>query len=150
MEFNELIDAIKDYSNVVLDKAGELGKMAASKTDTAVKKAKTKYGIAELEGKKRKLFEAMGEKLYTDYKAGNETEIFNDEFVKLDELDAEIKELKNKLSEYKDSVVCAYCGKNNDIDNEFCPACGAKLKTDEPDEAESEDVIEVVENEIND
>lgn len=143
MEFNELIDAIKDYSTVVLDKAGELGKMAASKTDTAVKKAKTKYGIAEVESKQRKIYEAIGEKVYSDYKSGQSVEGFDDKLAQLDALSDEAEELKRKLAEYKYTIRCDACGGYSDSESVYCSKCGAKLKDEISETADDEDVIEV-------
>lgn len=141
MDIDDILDKIKTYTDIAIDHAGRLGKAAATKTENAVSKAKIKYVISETEGKIYDIYAGIGEKIYQKYLEGilSDEELFED-CGKISDLNTELDALTVQLAELRDIVKCDYCGAYNNVENEFCSKCGAKItKTNDAEPSDGSD-----------
>ncbi len=115
---------------------------------TAGKKTGEAIGISKLKVKNTQINidiksknEKLGALVYAMAKSGEkDTEAFDALIAEIDAANAELEENNKQLDELRGKVTCTVCGVKTDIDNAFCPKCGAKLP-EKPAEAE-EPVVE--------
>ena len=75
-----------------------------------------------------KLFSEIGKLYYSDRQRGVQPDETMDALLKrVDELAAEISEMKKKVDELRQVNRCPECGSEQPSSNAFCSACGAKL-----------------------
>ena len=93
--------------------------------------AKIKLNVADLKLKRRRLYESIGKEYYlrsktigNDIADADKNENINSLCSKLDEINAQIKELNRRLNDYNNKTVCSACGAKLDAEMSFCPRCG--------------------------
>jgi hypothetical protein len=112
-------------------------------TDTAKAAAKISSGVVEVtrlnmnisaeEEKIRKLYAEMGRQLYEEYSEGRNIEgRLLEKCMKIDEIIANIDEMREKILEIKNVKACPNCGTVLDMDMEYCHKCGRKQEVPEP------------------
>ena len=111
---------------------------------TAGKKTGEAIGISKLKVKNTQINidiksknEKLGALVYDMAKTGEkDTEAFDALIAEIDAAKAELEENNKQLDELRGKVTCTACGVKTEIDNAFCPKCGAKLpeKPVEPEE----------------
>lgn len=117
---------------------------AGKKTDGAIRMSKLKIKSSQLSGDIKNKYEKLGQMVYEMEKSGEkDTEAFDALMAEIDTATAELEDVNKQIDELKGKVVCTACGVKTDIDNSFCPKCGAKLpEKPAPVEVEEEVVID--------
>ena len=115
------------FEDVVI-KARSAADYAGKKTGEIVEIAKLKIRASELEGRiSRELLE-LGRKVYGAAKEHADcAEFVQAKSEAIDNLNAELETVQDKISELKSEKKCAECGFANPQDANFCQKCGAKI-----------------------
>lgn len=72
--------------------------IAAQKTGEIVEDSKTKYGIFDLKNEINKIYTEIGGEVYAAYKEDRQvSEVVEEKCAKIDEINAQIEELRKKL-----------------------------------------------------
>ena len=145
---NDILNQLRQGAEKIFSNAEHITKNAVKKTKDTIDQTKLKYAISETEDKIKDILAEMGEKIYSEYKNGSEFDESLTEKCKLiASLYEEIDDLKAKVAELNDSVVCPVCGSMMSKDAFFCPKCGSRRKEndDEPKEENVVDTVETVE-----
>jgi len=108
------------------DDVKKLTKNVADKGKDAIEITKLNSQIGTEKDKMKDTFAKIGETVYMNFKNGND-QGFGDTCVLLQEAEARIEELRNKVLEIKDASKCPSCGTEVSKETTFCPKCGAKL-----------------------
>ena len=111
-----------------LNKVKDAADVAGKKTNEFIDITKVKMAIARAEKDLSATYEGLGRLVY-DAKKGAEdiTELMDACVAHIDELNAEIENLQDKLAETQNAVRCTACGIYNEKDAAFCKSCGEKL-----------------------
>ena len=115
--FENVKNVVESTAEVVAKKSGEL-----------FETSKIRYSVYDLNAEIKKLFNTLGELVYTNYKSGEDAEERISELC--GQIDAKYKEiaaLKEQLSEIKNEVTCPVCGQSCRYDTNYCPNCGSEL-----------------------
>ena len=129
------MDIWEDISKKVGDAASAVGRGAEKLTDIA----KLKYAISVRQGKLEKIFESIGSLKYDEYKDGaDNSEVVSELLRDADAVNAELADLRERLSERTGSPRCANCGAKLVKGCSFCPSCGKKQTPDAEPETKSE------------
>ena len=136
---DKFFDNLKKGVSVALSGTEKFAKVVKDKTVTIYDSTKLNLALNDTEGKVSKHYQKIGEIMYREYKdnrnVGDEIEAYCEE---IDEFLAEIKALRERMSDLKNASVCPACQNPTDKSGDFCSKCGARLSDDE------EDVIQVV------
>ncbi len=108
------------------DDVKKLGKNVAEKGKDAIEITKLNSQISSEKDKMKDLYSKIGEQVFINFKNGND-QGFGEWCVQIQELEAKVEELKNKVMEIKDSSKCPACGAEVSKETAFCPKCGAKV-----------------------
>jgi ribosomal protein S27AE len=82
----------------------------------------------------------MGRQLYEDYNEGKLVgEKLLEKCIKIDEIIANIDEMKEKILELKNVKACPNCGMVLAIDMEYCYKCGRKQEEPEQEPEKNQD-----------
>lgn len=100
--------------------------------DTAIKKSKTfieysdlSLSISACKKEIDEIYRDIGEKVYNNYKKGeNITEKLNEFFESIKDLEEEEKKLKKKILKLQDRKECKYCGRSIYKRAKYCEKCG--------------------------
>lgn len=112
----------------VLYKAKEMAEAAGKKTADFVEVTRLKMNAAEIEKDIAATFEGLGRLIYDGRKDGQDVSSMVDECIlKVDELQARLDEVRNKIYEYQKAVRCEKCGTVNTDDSAYCKRCGARI-----------------------
>lgn len=128
------IDNLKNSLSNVAKKTGEIAEKAVKKgsevAEIAVKKggevaeiAKLNISLKEKESELKKLFFELGKLTYAKASADE----IAAKIVDIDDKKAEIDSLKLDIMAANGKTVCK-CGKEIDLDDDFCKYCGAKVE----------------------
>ena len=101
----------------------------AEKTGKLAKEAKLRMKINENKSDINDLYKEIGRKVYEKHVREENIEIkteLEEECTKIDVLSAEIETCLKSILELKDKKQCEQCHAEIDLDNGFCPKCGAK------------------------
>ena len=101
----------------------------AEKTGKLAKEAKLRMKINENKSDINDLYKENGRKVYEKHVREENIEIkteLEEECTKIDVLSAEIETCLKSILELKDKKQCEQCHAEIDLDNGFCPKCGAK------------------------
>ncbi len=107
-------------------KLSETGKVIGDKTKQVSETAQLNYKITAAERQQEELFAVLGRIVYENDKNNSQSPYY----AKCEEIaakQAQIDELRKKADAVKGLLVCANCGAECDIKNEYCPKCGSKL-----------------------
>lgn len=99
------------------------------KTGKLAKEAKLRMKINENKSDINDLYKEIGRKVYEKHVREENIEIkteLEEECTKIDVLSAEIETCLKSILELKDRKTCEQCHTEIDINNDFCPKCGAK------------------------
>lgn len=112
----------------MLSRAKVLAEVAGKKTSEVVETTKVKMEISQIQREVASLYEGLGRLVYDGRKSGESVEEMIDACVAhLDEQNAYLEELHDRLLEGKSAVRCAACGSVNDDTARFCNHCGQAL-----------------------
>ena len=112
----------------VLYKAKEMAEAAGKKTADFVEVTRLKMNAAEIEKDIAVTFEGLGRLIYDGRKDEQDVSSMVDECIlKVDELQARLDEVRNKIYEYQKVVRCQKCGTVNTDDSAYCKRCGARI-----------------------
>ncbi len=138
---DEIFDKIKEQAIKLKGEATKVTKHMVGKTNDVISKTKLSIAISEAESKIKDLHAAMGKKLYDEYtKKGETDEKYLEACEKIDLLVAEVCELKEKLSQMKDTKLCD-CGEYSKKDSMYCAKCGKKFDDEENVADTDEDMV---------
>ncbi len=140
MEFKGFMEKIMQYTKktqeVVVQKSGEVAKMT-----------KLKMAIVSAEGKIKDAYTTIGRIVYEAYRDDEgDSDAIESKCKELDELYAELAQLKADYSVVRNMKRCEACGTENAAEATYCSKCGAVLaqKVDEmPESKKEEEVVEV-------
>lgn len=127
-------------------KASEAYKMTADKTGKIAKETKLKLKMNELKSQVNDIYEEIGRKVYEKHTREENISIKNDlesECTRIDVLSDEINELLQECLNLKDKKQCPKCYKEIEVEDKFCPNCGAKQTEEQPKEV---DILEDLED----
>lgn len=121
MNFDTVVNKIKDVASTTGKKAGEV-----------VEYSKLRLDKAALVGDIQKCYEKIGELTYNAYKTNSS----NDEVIQIylaeaDTLFAKLSYVNTRIDEAKKLTRCPSCGKSNPQDAAYCSVCGSKLAEDD-------------------
>lgn len=122
----------------VKNKVSEAGKSAAKMTKEIADTAKLK---AEINGAKSTIENAYSDigKLYYEQKKNAPDEGYAELIAKISEASALIEKKEQEIRDIKGEVICPQCGKCvNGKNIVFCPACGARLRDEQPEEEQQQ------------
>ena len=126
-EMNEIIDRLSDTMIT-------MGREAKDKAMEAASLAKLRMDIRSRENYLNELYAELGKKYYTEHKDEEDLD-----FIEIENLSAEIDELRRELDTRRGAPRCPKCNAFIDPEADFCSKCGAKLK-----EEFTEDDVDVV------
>ena len=113
----------------VLLKAKSVAESAGKKTTDLVEVTKLKMEAAEVEKDISATLEGLGRLMYDSKKAGEDVSALIDEcIIKVDEQNAKLAELRDKICAYQNVVRCRQCNTVNADDAVFCKKCGSKIR----------------------
>lgn len=125
----QFVEKIKQGADKVFTEAEKFAGSAVNKTGNLINKTKLNYAIGTNEGKIKDILAEIGKSVYNEYKNGSEfPEDIAEKLSCVDTLYDEIAELKAKIADMSNSVVCPECGEYCSADGDFCSKCGAKIK----------------------
>ena len=112
----------------ILNKARAGAEKVGQKTSDFVEITRMKMDIAEIEKEIAATYEGLGRLVYDAEKSGQDsTEMVQACIENIDELQADVDEIRDRLYAFKHMKKCASCGAINDEDADFCNKCGAAL-----------------------
>ncbi len=142
---DKFIDNLKKGFRIAVNEAEKLTKVVADKTTNIVDVTKLNLSLNETERKTSKLYEKIGNFVYTKYAEGTE---FDGELkeicAEIDSLKKDAAKLKEQVAALKNTSACPSCGQLNDKSSDYCSKCGEKL-SGEKSFSEDDMVIEVTE-----
>ncbi len=117
----------------------DTAKAAAKISGSVVEVTRLNMSINTEEDKVRKIYTEMGRQLYEDYNEGKlVSEKLLEKCVKIDEIIANVDEMKEKILELKNVKACPNCGMVLAIDMEYCYKCGRKQEEQEQEPEKSQ------------
>ena len=130
-------------------KASKAYDATAEKTSKIAKEAKLRMKINENKSEIKDIYKEIGKKVYEKHVREENIDIkteLEEECTKIDVLSAEIETCLKSILELKEKKQCENCHAEIELDNTYCPKCGAKQPEIEVKEAE---VVEM-ENDLQD
>lgn len=127
------------FFNNLGKKASAAYDATAEKTGKIAKEAKLRMKINENKSDINDIYKEIGKKIYEKHIREENIEIkteLEEECTKIDVLSAEIETCLKTILELKEKRQCENCQAKIDLDNSFCPKCGAKQPEPEVREAE--------------
>lgn len=129
-------DAVKNVLDKVKATAVVAGGAAGRAVDQAGKKAgelweitKISMRINELKEEMESYYKKIGELVFQTHHDPNCDNACVDEWlVKMDEIEQEIAELREKMTDLKQVRLCPECGKKLDREDSFCRYCGKGME----------------------
>lgn len=134
-----------DFFNKLGKKASETYKVTTEKTGKLAQEVKLKLKMNENKSQITELYEKIGEKVYQKHVREENIDIkeeLEQECIKIDVLANEIEEILNQIRELKDKKQCEKCYAEININDKFCPECGAEQELAKEDEAREVEVLE--------
>jgi uncharacterized coiled-coil DUF342 family protein len=102
-------------------------KVAATRANDIVEVTKLNLSISAEEDKIKKLYAELGKAVYETYNAGEEVgDAFKFYCKKIDEIEKNIEEMKQKILEMRKLKMCPSCSIELEADMAYCPKCGTK------------------------
>lgn len=110
-------------------KASKAYDVTAEKTGKLAKEAKLRMKINENKSDINDIYKEIGRKIYEKHVREENIDIkseLEEECTKIDVLSAEIETCLKSILELKDKKQCEQCHAEIDLNNNFCPKCGAE------------------------
>ena len=120
-------------------KASKAYDATAEKTSKIAKEAKLRMKINENKSDIEDIYKEIGKKVYEKHVREENIDIkteLEEECTKIDVLSAEIETCLKSILELKEKKQCENCHAEIELDNTYCPKCGAKQPEIEVKEAE--------------
>lgn len=120
-------------------KASKAYDVTAEKTSKIAKEAKLRMKINENKSDIKDIYKEIGKKVYEKHVREENIDIkteLEEECTKIDVLSAEIETCLKSILELKEKKQCENCHAEIELDNTYCPKCGAKQPEIEVKEAE--------------
>ena len=124
-------------------KASKAYDATAEKTSKIAKEAKLRMKINENKSEIKDIYKEIGKKVYEKHVREENIDIkteLEEECTKIDVLSAEIETCLKSILELKEKKQCENCHAEIELDNTYCPKCGAKQPEIEVKEAEVVDM----------
>ena len=124
-------------------KASKAYDATAEKTSKIAKEAKLRMKINENKSEIKDIYREIGKKVYEKHVREENIDIkteLEEECTKIDVLSAEIETCLKSILELKEKKQCENCHAEIELDNTYCPKCGAKQPEIEVKEAEVVDM----------
>ena len=124
-------------------KASKAYDVTAEKTSKIAKEAKLRMKINENKSDIKDIYKEIGKKVYEKHVREENIDIkteLEEECTKIDVLSAEIETCLKSILELKEKKQCKNCHAEIELDNTYCPKCGAKQPEIEVKEAEVVDM----------
>lgn len=124
-------------------KASKAYDATAEKTSKIAKEAKLRMKINENKSEIKDIYKEIGKKVYEKHVREENIDIkteLEEECTKTDVLSAEIETCLKSILELKEKKQCENCHAEIELDNTYCPKCGAKQPEIEVKEAEVVDM----------
>ena len=130
-----------DFMSIVREKASAIAIGAVKTSGVVMETVKSNFAIAGKEQETAKTFKELGELIYDAYKKGEEfdADAVAEKCVLLDEVHAEIEELRNKLKGLKKIKTCPSCNSSVKEEHSFCPFCGSEINDVSDEESTAEE-----------
>lgn len=115
----------------IIVKAKDVADVAGKKTGEVIELSKYKVECIKLNNDINKLYEKLGNAVYSMNKSGYEnkeliTSISSDITLKLEELST----MADKIAKMKEYVICKTCGNKNLMKSYYCDKCGSRIKNE--------------------
>lgn len=111
----------------ITKKVTDTAKTAAKISGSVVEVTRLNMSINAEEEKIKKIYTEIGKQLYEDYSEGKTiSEKLREKCAEIDEILANIEEMKERILELKKSKACPGCGTVLEIEMEYCHKCGKK------------------------
>lgn len=125
----DLLDRIRGTASVAADAAADTARVAGKKAGQMVDVAKLNMRIFDLKTDINGLLREIGQVVY-DTHAGAEpdTAPIDGLLTQIDEKNAAIAELRERINLLRSSRTCPGCGEVCGRDDKFCKGCGAPLR----------------------
>ena len=115
--FDNAAKTVKDIAETAGKKGEELLKISKLK----IKETQIKRDISSK-------LEKLGKMYYELIKIGEENHLVLKEIItEIDELRAELKEVREEIGDIKGTVACPVCKASNPCDADYCAKCGEKI-----------------------
>lgn len=121
---------IKSFWEKAKYSATKAADAAGKKATEVVEATKINFQIFDLNTEIEMIYKEIGKTFYEGYKGDNiDEDYLSGKVTILDEKHARIADLKEKLKSSKDpATICSLCGKKIKSSDEYCSACGNKLR----------------------
>ena len=134
-----------DFLNKLGKKASETYKVTTEKTGKLAQEVKLKLKMNENKSQISELYKEIGAKVYEQHIREEKIDIkeeLEEQCIKIDVLANEIEEILNQILALKDKKQCEKCFTEININDKFCPACGAEQQMATEEDAREVEVIE--------
>lgn len=118
-----------DFLDKLGKKASDTYKYTTEKTSKIAKETKLKIAMNEDKSKIEEIYAEIGKNIYEAHVREDEInieEILDNYCSKIDELSNKIEETRKEILMLKDKKQCENCFFEIDLEDNFCPNCGAK------------------------
>ena len=106
----------------------DLAETAGKKGEELLKISKLKIKETQIKKDISLKLEKLGKMYYELCKIGEENKlVLKNLIVEIDELKAQLADVREKISEVKGTVNCPVCKATNPIDADYCAKCGEKI-----------------------
>lgn len=138
MEFNEKLNL---FGKKVSKTVTKTYKAATETSGKLIGEAKLRMQIASENDKISEKLEQIGAAVYEDFKAGETNYAdFEDLCKEIEEAEASVQEMRNKILEMKKMKQCNVCGTEISANDRYCSKCGAEQEI--PQETEKNEPVE--------
>lgn len=115
---SEIRDSIFKFTKSVSKTSGDI-----------IKSTKLSMNLASEEDRLKKIYMEIGKKVHEIYQYGGSLgKFFDEQYEAIQDCEAKIADLTEKLNVVKGARLCPKCGKNVEKASEFCPKCGAGME----------------------
>ncbi len=118
-------DEISSFMSKMGDTLADTGKSIKESTKTVMDTAPLALKLREKESYLEKQYFELGVLYYQEHKEDEETSY--EQIRRIEEVQEEIRQLRDEMAEIKGKNVCMECGEFVDKDARFCPHCGKEL-----------------------
>jgi len=126
---------LKDSLSKIGKSISEGAANAAKKSSNLVEITKINMTISGEEDKIKAVYAEIGALLQKKHESGEEvSEDLLPYCKQIDDINANIEDLRNKIIELKNVVICTGCGAELSTEITFCPKCGTKQQPPKPKE----------------